>query len=530
MTQQLCNPTEVALKSFFLGPQSENAQWFQAELNRILQSWFQWRRGSFPQDGAAISGQDQALPEFQEQQQHLSRLVDELCRRFEDELPKFSPRYVGHMFSELSLPALLGHILTLLHNPNIISREAATVAADLEDEAIAALAAMLGMPNGIGHFTSGGTVANYEAVVRARTRMEAWLARGVEAGYPVWESAHLGWDEFDRLPDGPAPALPRPVLFVPRSAHYSWDKAARLIAHAELRYLEDLDAQLRACRDAAQPVLGVVSVVGTTEKGSVDSVHETQDVLDRWREQQGIHLWHHVDAAYGGFFCCLRGQSNPPLTPRVMRALDAIGRTTSVTLDPHKLGYVPYSSGTFVCAGRRDYTCVRTLAPYIDYDAAHDRGPYTLEGSRSAAGAVATWLTARSIGLDADGYGRLLARTIRQKQKLERWLTDQLPGVRVAAGCDTNLLCFCVADPGEPLSHTNARTLRILQRLAERKLYYVSKTQFVADDFVQSWNAQVDTPHVLMLRLCLMNPFFDSHELDVNHLENLVASIGHLAD
>ena len=85
------------------------------------------------------------------------------------------------MVSELSLPALFGHFATLLHNPNNLSREVARTCSVIEDEAIAMLAAMLGFDPKVarGHFTSGGTVANFEGVWRARYRMDHGLALGL---------------------------------------------------------------------------------------------------------------------------------------------------------------------------------------------------------------------------------------------------------------------------------------------------------------------------------------------------------------
>lgn len=571
----LCHPTEVALKSYFLGPRSENAEWMMERVQEILRRWFHWRRESFPDDGRAISLADQHDFEFRQRQQAVVNLLDDLTRRLEKELPKFSPRYVGHMFSEISLPALLGHMVTLLHNPNIVSRESATVAADIENEAIDSLAKMLGLPRSLGHFTSGGTVANFEAVVRANARIQAWMALGVKrSGLTMFEAAHMGWEPYqEHLPamcaEELTPYIPErsnpweavrllesayavryrgPALIVPQAAHYSWKKAARIfgIGEANLRYVQsapdgryciaDLKKHLAHCQRLQQPVLAVVSVVGTTETGSVDPVHEIQDLLDELKKRDGLHIWHHVDAAYGGFFCSLLStDSGEPLEPLlsapVYEALSAVGRTDSVTVDPHKLGYVPYSSGAFMIAHPADYTCVQTLAPYIDYRNADDRGPYTLEGSRSAAGAVATWLTARSIGLGRRGYGLLIARTIRQKQKLQNRLVELVPTARVYPGCDTNLLCFCLAARAESLHRSNQRVLRVLQRLADEGLYFLSKTHFpvtasgTTRDFVSGWGAVVDTHELVALRLTLMNPFFDSAELDVAHIDHLVRAL-----
>lgn len=600
---QPCDTTEIALKSFFLGPQSENAPWLLDSVEKLLESWFTWRQTSFPQDGIAISRTDQQSPDFLSRQAETHAVLAELSRRFEKELPKYSPRYVGHMFSEISLPALLGHILTLLHNPNIIARESATVAADIENEAIEFLARMVGLASAHGHFTSGGTVANYEAVVRASARTYAWLAAGAvlrergDCDLTVFQAAHQGWQAYQAirtsmeesethrfLPESVGPwqaarALEQvystpfrgPVMIVPRSAHYSWKKSARIFGLGEANVREvdcDRDSRYRMdnlrelicqCQADDQPILAVVSVAGTTETGAVDPVNEIDALLEHLQKEQNLHIWHHVDAAYGGFFCAmLRERPGAAdrnvarvLTDSVRRALEAVPRAQSITLDPHKLGYVPYSSGAFLTRDTRDYRCVRVLAPYLAYDdpitetplsppkGDHlDKGPYTLEGSRSAAGAVATWLTARAIGLDQAGYGTLLARTIHQKRKVEAWLTKHLTSARIYPGCDTNLLCFCIADPSEAVSVTNARTRKILARLASESRYYLTKTEFplgtrgseATRAFLDQWSAQIDTSQVVVLRMCLMNPFFDSAELDIEHIRHLIISISEVAD
>lgn len=264
-------------------------------------------------------------------------------------------------------------------------------------------------------------------------------------------------------------------------------------------------------------------MAGTTETGAVDPIDEIDQLL------HGQTIWHHVDAAFGGFFCTILGMPENPLSEQAQKALACIQRATSVTLDPHKLGYVPYSSGAFLAADVRDYTCVRTLAPYIDYDLnAGDRGPYTLEGSRSAAGAASTWLTARTIGLNASGYGLLLARTIRQKNRLESILKASSPLVRVVPNCDTNILCFTLAQPNEAVSQSNQRCLDILRQLAADKRYYFSKTQFSREqsqELVSQWAGHWDCAELTLLRLCLMNPFLDAQELTVRHLEELAAAI-----
>ena len=91
-----------------------------------------------------------------------------------------------------------------------------------------------------------------------------------------------------------------------------------------------------------RPII-VVSVAGTTELGKADPIAGINSLLAENEREYRYRPWHHVDAAYGGFFCTLL--DSPELKPEVSSALRAIRDADSITLDPHKLGYVPYSSG-----------------------------------------------------------------------------------------------------------------------------------------------------------------------------------------
>ncbi|MFU8804597.1 MAG: decarboxylase, partial [Bradymonadaceae bacterium] len=261
-----CDPRDIALKSFFLGPQSENAAWFETLIARVFQHWFRWRRSVFPDDGCAITAADQLTPEFEVRRQRFAGELDDLLARFEAEVPKFSPRYFAHMFSELSLPAMVGHIVTLLHNPNNVSGESSRVGIQLEQEAVGFLSEMIGFEEGTGHFTSGGTVANFEALYRARVRLDKWLSLGAVlrdrgASLSLFEAAHLGWEHFDRrmedhgLAAGDLVGLSMlhgnpfevaadysatfghpyrgPVVLVPQNKHYSWPKGVKMMGLGE---------------------------------------------------------------------------------------------------------------------------------------------------------------------------------------------------------------------------------------------------------------------------------------------------------
>lgn len=589
--QAKCNPQEIALKSFFLGPQAENATWVLPLLDGVFNRWVQWRRSLFPQDGKAISVRDQKRLEFVARRQDFERAAYELATRFEEEVPKFSPRYIGHMFSEVSLPALVGHIVTLLHNPNNISGESSRVGTQIEDEAVRSLLLMTGFSekHGMGHFTSGGTLANFEALFRARSRCALWLS--AEAALvnatqvhqsqkfdPVM-AAHSGWERFDetilKLKErsvsekevlrwnmsypNPMELAARleclskqeflgPVILVPENKHYSWKKGAQLFGgSSESIWPIRLDSRgrlsvehLKRLIDLAiskgRPIQLVVSVVGTTELGGIDPVCEVQDVVDQWKNDSGLHIWHHVDAAYGGLFRTIDLKKSKAFSHDVLRALAAIPRVNSITLDPHKLGYVPYSSGAFLTREKRDYYFMSfDSAPYIDFDAATDRGPFTIEGSRSATGAVATWMTAKTIGLHPKGYGLLLERTARICRELESKIEESGIPVQLAPGCDTNILCFTCANPGETLSVSNQRTIKVFEAFSPKKkgAFIVSKTSLnwhaysaYLDEWVSRWSGRRDEDEVVLIRMCMMNPFFGSIETRVNYAESFIDALG----
>src|SRR5690606_5309107 len=118
-------------------------------------------------------------------------------------------------------------------------------------------------------------------------------------------------------------------------------------------------------------------------------------------------------------------------------ALRAIGRADSVTIDPHKLGYVPYACGAFLTRDRARYAVSGFDAPYLDRPELGDgKWSSTLEGSRSAAGAAATWLSGHTIGFGPNGLGALLAETIRTRRAFEGAVGDALPEVRVLEPAD----------------------------------------------------------------------------------------------
>lgn len=130
-------PSDLSFKPYFLGPKAENESWVRDEFERTLDDGFSERRNLFGDDPTAIAGAEQAAPAFQLERSRIEEALAALVTRLRGALPTYTPRYIGHMSSELALPGLLGHFAALLHNPNNTSKEASRVGALIEAEAIA---------------------------------------------------------------------------------------------------------------------------------------------------------------------------------------------------------------------------------------------------------------------------------------------------------------------------------------------------------------------------------------------------------
>jgi len=555
--------------AYFPGPHSENETWVRGEFQAVLDQWFDWRKGLFTDDPGAASAADRLSPERLRKREELSQYLADLCAALTAETPTHTPRYIGHMKAEVSLPALFGWLAAMLHNPNNTSRESSRVGSVIETEAVAMLATMVGYDpaEAQGHFTSGGTVANFEAVWRARYRLDHWLSLGLYIAETTgkvldpFTAAHMGWDRFrelwrehgltdDRLRGcsaaigNPATLWRRisdaagrdylgPVMLVPGNKHYSWVKAANLFGLGQDSLwsvalddegrldLVDFERKVERAEAEGRPVLMAVSVAGTTETGEIDPIHRLHERLDQWRVDRGLHIWRHVDAAYGGFLCSLLGGlEEAELSTGSAVALRAIGTADSVTIDPHKLGYVPYACGAFLTRDAAAYAVSSFDAPYLDRPELGDgKWSSTLEGSRSAAGAAATWLTGRTLGFGPDGLGSVLAETIRTRAAFQTAVAEALPSVHFLEPADANIVCFSIADPSEALSSANRRTEALFDIIHRSPEFSVSKTTLGVDyaalieRHAATWGGPVDAPGLVLIRCVFMNPYWAASDV-----------------
>jgi glutamate/tyrosine decarboxylase-like PLP-dependent enzyme len=623
------NEALLGLGSIFLGPKGENADVFERLLLEAFRDHVFWRRNFHPEDGFQVRETEKHSPEYDRAISVLSQELMGLLGELKAGVPFFSPRYVGHMSSDLTMASLIAYFATMLYNPNNVAAEASPVTTRMELEVAAQIARMIGYvpERHWGHLTSGGTVANYEAL---------WVARNVKY-LPVavrWAAEELGVDRLKvRLPDGsqafvaemdlwqllnvmPGDALDAAealreraddpmqavqaismnsleglgyqgfdrrlkaeftdslaaaVVLVPSTAHYSWEKicrslgvgAAQLVhVPVDRRFRMDpaaLEDTVRGLVARRQPIIACVSVIGTTEESAVDRLDLAADVRDRLARELGVGFALHADAAWGGYAAAITRDADgarrdfaPEAWPEegVYRALCALDRTDSVTIDPHKLGFIPYPAGAVAIRDGRARDLIAVDAPYLFHRGASEWGyigRFIFEGSKPGAAAAAVWMSHKVLPLDATGYGRLIGETARGALTLHRRISggdwDPFRVVPLPLP-DLNIVCFAVGHPSlASLEETNAFVDRIYGamsvgdgRSARQLDYFVTKTVLRSHEYGTAADPLVEAlgfTHedylraggLAVIRCTVMDPFLASARGKVDFIEGFAKTL-----
>src|SRR5688572_10949551 len=161
-----------ALRAWFLGPRAENADLLERLITEALRDHVFWRRNYHPEDGFTIRETDKRTDGYENAVATLTQELMGLLAELKRGVPFFTGRYKGHMSFEQTIAAQIGYFAAMLYNPNNVSIEASPVTTRLELQVAEQLARMIGYDTvrSWGHLTSGGTVANFEAL---------WVARNI---------------------------------------------------------------------------------------------------------------------------------------------------------------------------------------------------------------------------------------------------------------------------------------------------------------------------------------------------------------
>jgi len=479
-------------RAVFLGPQGQNADLLERLTLDGLRDHVHWRRGFHPEDPDAVDPFRQLEPAHLQTRARFETWHRRLLARLKGSIPSHSPRYLAHMMGDTLLPAQVGYTAAMLYNPNNVATEGSPVTTELEREVGEDLAGLLGFDpaTAFGHLCGGGTVANLEALWILRNL----ASRPLAAGRPE-DVGRLDANALVALPSAPPqiPSKPFAVL-APVTAHYSWIKAMDLLGLGRenlvpvavdegLRMdMGALETELERLAAEGRPVLACVGVVGTTEGGGVDPVDRILEVRKRHHARHGRWFLLHLDAAYGGYArALLRNEDGslrsftqvreqvPDATEGFHRAMVAMGEADSITVDPHKLGFVPYPAGALVLRLSAMREAIGCHAAYLNEADPTHLGSFILEGSKPGAAAAACWMAHRVVPLDHTGYGAILSESFRSAQGLAELLAHADfggPTCAVLQPPDLDVLLYAFT-PGGPttLTAVNALNDRVLKAL-----------------------------------------------------------------
>jgi len=359
---------------------------------------------------------------------------------FRDVIPRSftapGPGYLAYIPGGGVYPAALADFITNTTNRYTGVWQAAPALVQLEANALDWLREWMDFPpEARGLFTSGGSMATFNAIVCARERyLGAEIRRGVlytsdQAHHSVLKSAKL------------AGVMP--------------DRVRAIASDAAFRMRVDLlrDA-VAADRRAGLTPFAVVSSAGTTNTGAVDPLDDICDVC------AAQSLWHHVDGAYGAFFY---------LCDELRGTLRGLPRADSLTLDPHKGMFLPYGTGALLV---RDGAALRAAheatAPYLpamphpqDFYDPSQHGP---ELSRGFPG-LRVWLSVKLFGSAAfrSAIAEKRALTLDAARRVA-----ELPGIVIDAPPELSLFAFHVTRPGASLADEDAATQALMDETTRR--------------------------------------------------------------
>jgi aromatic-L-amino-acid decarboxylase len=363
-----------------------------------------------------------------------------LDRLFRDWIPRSftapGPGYLAFIPGGGLYPAALADFIADTTNRYTGVWQAAPALVQLEANALDWLRDWMGFPpEARGLFTSGGSMATFNAIVCARERyLGAEIRRGVlyasdQAHHSVLKSAKLAGVMPDRV---------RPIAS---------DDRFRM-------RVDLLEAAIAADRRAGLTPFAVVSSAGTTNTGAVDPLDAIQDVCARER------LWHHIDGAYGAFFY---------LADEMRATLSGLPRADSLTLDPHKGMFLPYGTGALLvrdgAALRAAHEATADYLPAMPHpEDFYDPSQHGPELSRGFPG-LRVWLSVKLFGAEAfrDAIAEKRALT------LDAWRrVALLPGIVIDAEPELSLFAFHLTWPGASRAGEDAATRALMEKTTGR--------------------------------------------------------------
>ena len=327
------------------------------------------------------------------------------------------PRYFGLFNPAPTFPAQCADRIAATFNPQLATFTTSPIAVEIESHVIGSVAGRAGLPSqSVGHFTSGGSEANYTALICALTKSTGEYAN-----------------------DGARAFNGRPVLYTSKESHLAWLKIAHQagIGRSSVRLVRTdgsgrmdhlaLNDAVRADRSRGCVPVMIVATAGTTNAGMIDPLQACGQIA------RNNGLWYHVDAAWGGALIA---------SDKLRGVLNGIEQADSVTIDAHKWFATTMGCGMFITKHASVLSSAFQVSTSFMPSNLPNLDPYvtTVQWSRRFLG-LRLFLSLAAAGWN--GYGEHVERSI----ELTRLLKERLIGLGWSIANDSPLAVLCVNPP-----------------------------------------------------------------------------------
>jgi len=361
------------------------------------------------------------------------------------------PRYFGLFNPAPTFPSQCAERITGAFNPQLATATTSPAAVEIEAHVIRAIARRAGFSSeAMGHFTTGGSEANYTALICALTKSNELFAM-----------------DGARAFEGP------PTFYVSRESHLAWLKIAHQagIGRSAVRLIAtngtgrmDPEALAKAisddrCRGCAPVMIGATA--GTTNAGMIDPLVACGEIA------RAAGLWFHVDAAWGGALIA---------SERLRGILSGIEDADSVTIDAHKWFATTMGCGMFITRHGQVLSSAFHAANSFMPSNRAGLDPYvtSAQWSRRFLG-LRLFLALAAAGWA--GYGEHVERSIELAELLKKKLLER--GWSIAN--DSPLAVLCIRPP-----HKFGDARSIVSRVLASGRVWLAVAAFEGNDIIRA--------------------------------------------
>ena len=361
------------------------------------------------------------------------------------------PSFFAYFPANSSPPSILAEMLTATMGAQCMSWATSPAAAELEEQVMHWLAAMLSLPHGW-----SGTIQD---TASTSTLCSLLTARETRSGDAI---NRRGFSATERY-----------TAYCSREAHSSVEKAVRIagIGSEHLRKIDvmadyamdpaALEQAIMRDREQGFTPLWVVAAIGTTGSAAVDSLEEIAEICRRQS------LWLHVDAAFAGTACIL---------PEYRPLLKGIEHANSFVFNPHKWMFTNFDCSAYFVKDAN--ALVRTFEILPEYLKTREPSPvknyrdWGIQLGRRFR-ALKLWFVIRSYGVD--GLRERLRRHITLAQGLAESIRLE-PGFELMTTVRFNVICFRYRPSGMAEQDVNGFNTRLMDRLNASGKMFLSHT------------------------------------------------------